>query len=108
MRFTDFLILENADAAALDKELREYEQKFIEIREKIISEEVAFPMSVGDIDGELNMVSKMFDAAKKGLGLVNKLPRGAEKAKHASRVMTNMNIIRAAIARIQKQLASCC
>ena len=47
---------------------------------------------------------KQFAAAKRGMGLVNKLEPGPSRAKHASRVMSNMNRIRGTIAKIEKML----
>jgi len=62
-----------------------------------------------DLDEILNgmeQVIKQMDAAKRGLGLVNKLGDGASRTKHRSRVMGNMNRIRANVRRIEKMLAN--
>ena len=49
-------------------------------------------------------LEKLLDAAKRGLGLANKLKNPAEKKKHLSRILGNLNKIRAALKReIAKQ-----
>ena len=51
---------------------------------------------------EIADVEKQIIAAKKGLGLVNKLKTGPEKVKHAKRVMTNLNKLRSKLAQLKK------
>jgi len=48
-------------------------------------------------------ISKMFDAAKRALGLANKLRDPTEKKKHVSQVMSGLNKIRAAVHKLEKQ-----
>lgn len=48
----------------------------------------------------LSQLEKGFDAAKRGLGLANKLKNPADKKKHLSRIMGNLNKLRAALKRI--------
>lgn len=52
----------------------------------------------------LNTIEQRLGAAKRGLGIVNKLSPGPSKTKHASRVMSNMNAIRGQLARVSKIL----
>ena len=66
-----------------------------------------------DMGGESSDINTLFDetmamlnAAKKGLGLANKLTDPAGRKKHKSRVMGNMNRIRAKFNRLQKVIAS--
>lgn len=54
-------------------------------------------------DDVLEMAMKRMDAARRGLGIVNKL-KGADRKKHASRVFKNMNEIRKSITSIQLKL----
>ena len=61
-------------------------------------------LSVSTLDS-LDEISKRFDAAKRGLGLVNKLSPGASKKKHASRILGNLNRIRGLLRRVENQLA---
>jgi len=49
---------------------------------------------------DIEQAVKMLDAAKRGLGFVNKLPAGTEKVKHAQRVMGNLNKIRGFVNRL--------
>jgi len=51
-------------------------------------------------DVTFEQIEKMMDAAKRGLGLVNKLKSGEQKKKHASAVLSNMNKIRGALRRL--------
>lgn len=55
--------------------------------------------------GQLEEVSQRFEAAKRGLGLVNKLPKGPSRAKHSSRILGNMNRIRGLLRRVEKELS---
>lgn len=52
----------------------------------------------------LDGVMKQFDAAKRGLSIISRLPPGEDRAKHASRVMSNMNRIRGAVRRAENDL----
>lgn len=51
---------------------------------------------------EIEEVEKQIAAAKKGLGLVNRLKSGPDKVKHAKRVMTNLNKLRAKLSQLRK------
>jgi len=57
-----------------------------------------------NIDRLFDETSKMLDAARRGLGLTNKLKDSASRTKFRSRVMGNLNRIRAKLARITKAL----
>lgn len=66
------------------------------------------PVGVGQDDMTvvidlLDNTMKQFNAAKRGLGIANKLT-GPDKRKHASKVLSNMNKIRAAIRDAERQL----
>lgn len=54
----------------------------------------------------LNIALKQFEAAKKGLSIVSRLPVGENRKKHAGRVMSNMNKIRGSISRVNKQIGA--
>ena len=58
-----------------------------------------------DLMDQLNEISQRFEAAKRGLGLVNKLSKGPSKTKHTSRIMGNMNRIRGMLRRVEQKLA---
>jgi len=60
----------------------------------------------GAIDRMFDETSKMLDAAKRGLGLTNKLKDSASRTKFRSRVMGNLNRIRAKLMRITKALSA--
>ncbi len=44
-------------------------------------------------------LKKMLESAKKGLGIANKLPNDVDRRKHKSRIMRNMNVIRALLSK---------
>lgn len=52
----------------------------------------------------MDQVMKQMEAAKRGLGLVNKLGDGPSRTRNRSRIMGNMNRIRANVRRIEKML----
>lgn len=55
-------------------------------------------------DQQLELAVRQFSAARRALGLVNKLAPGPTKQRHASRVLAVLNKIRASIRRIEKQI----
>lgn len=64
-------------------------------------------MSEAEIDqimAEFDDLKFKMEAAKRGLGLVNKLTPGETKVKNARRVMGNMNSIRAQLARVTNKV----
>jgi len=58
-----------------------------------------------EVIGAMEQVTKQMDAAKRGLGLVNKLGDSPSRTMNRSRIMGNMNRIRANLRRIEKMLA---
>lgn len=59
-----------------------------------------------NLDSLFDETARMLDAAKRGLGLTNKLGDSASRTRFRSRVMGNLNRIRAKLARITKALAT--
>jgi hypothetical protein len=55
-------------------------------------------------DMSIEDLQRAFEAARRGLSLAHKLPDPAEKARHFSRILTNMNKIRAVLNRHIKEL----
>lgn len=53
---------------------------------------------------QLEKAMRQLFAARKALGIVNRLSTGETKTRHASRVLTVLNKIRGSIARIEKQI----
>jgi cytochrome c1 len=62
---------------------------------KMLNESTVIP-----IDASIDQIAAMFDAARRGLGLVNQLRNPADKKKHLRAVFINLNKIRAALARL--------
>lgn len=54
---------------------------------------------------QLAEIHKRMEAARKGLGLVNRLPAGPSRTAHRSRIMGNLNTIRTMLNRMLKQQA---
>jgi len=61
--------------------------------------------SMEEVMDAMDTVMKQMDAARRGLGLVNKLADSPSRTKNRSRVMGNMNRIRGNLRRIEKMLA---
>jgi hypothetical protein len=80
-----------------DQLLKEYKQ--VEGSARIIME------NSFDADYDLVAIQTQFNAAKRGLGIVNKLPYGEDKVKHAKRVMTNLNRIRGLLRQLENEMA---
>ena len=66
----------------------------------------ATPMSSSpeDIAAAMDRVITQMEAAKRALGLTNKLSAGKDRKQHRARIMSNMNKIRANLGRIEKML----
>jgi len=61
--------------------------------------------SMEEVMTAMEQVMKQMEAARRGLGLVNKLADSPSRTMNRSRVMGNMNRIRANVRRIEKMLA---
>jgi hypothetical protein len=70
-----------------------------------LNEAVELPTE-GDVFVQMAEVNKMMQAAKRGMGLTNKIKDPGKRAMHKSTVMSNMNRIRAAVKRIGKAVAA--
>ena len=60
-----------------------------------LEEATVFPEDV-----TISEVMKMFDAAKRAVGLMNKMKNPADRKRHASAIFKNMNRIRAMIMKL--------
>ncbi len=60
---------------------------------------------VGDALNALDTVMQQLDAAKRGLGLVNKLADSPSRTRNRSRVMGNLNKIRGNLRRVEKMIS---
>lgn len=58
-----------------------------------------------DINDKLEKLSFMFDASRRGLGIVNRLKPGEYRAKHAHQIMVNLNKIRGRLQALTRELA---
>jgi len=56
------------------------------------------------IESDMEELSRKFEAAKRGLRLVNKLSMGMTKLKHTQRVMSNLSNLRTDIARLENKV----
>jgi hypothetical protein len=62
---------------------------------KMLNESTVIP-----VDASIDQIAAMFDAARRGLGLVNKLKSPSDRKRHLRAVFINLNKIRAALARL--------
>lgn len=104
MFLKDLLEDHTADVLKLESELLELGQMLAEASGsvQVLVEREA---SSEQLDILLADASAKFEASRRGLGLVNKLT-GVTKSKHLSRVMSNMNRLRATLQRIMSMLAA--
>lgn len=56
--------------------------------------------TAGEINDSIFKLMDMLDAAKRGLGLVNRLKNREDKRLHLRQVFTNLNKIRAALVKV--------
>lgn len=56
------------------------------------------------IESDMDELSRKFEAAKRGLGIVNKLSAGLTKLKHTQRVMSNLSTLRSDILNLEKKI----
>jgi hypothetical protein len=66
---------------------------------KMLNEATVIP-----IDASLDQLMAMLDAARRGLGLINRLKNPIDKKKHLTAVFGNLNKIRASLARTIKYM----
>lgn len=72
-----------------------------------LEEKYSAPLPSGlRLDQMLDMAIERMNAAKRALGLVNKLEPGETRARHASRVMSNLNTLRAQVNRLFDEIDS--
>jgi len=68
---------------------------------KSVKEDIA---TGADLRKEFGQAVFRFEAAKKGLGIANKLRNPEDKKKHLSRVMSNINVLRNMVNRLEKEV----
>jgi hypothetical protein len=72
---------------------------------KQLLEEVQ-PLDPGmDLDEQMAILEKRMAAARRGIGITNRMPDSPERTKHRSRVMGNLNTIRAQLNKVIKTYA---
>ncbi|MNC37149.1 hypothetical protein D3C75_857040 [compost metagenome] len=62
--------------------------------------------NTGEFEQTIEEFSRRFDAARRALSIVNKIRDPEQKKKHASRVLSNMNVIRHYLNTLVRQLES--
>lgn len=90
-----------------------YREAFINLRSRlsecwkkarVLKEDRESTIRFYEIGDMLNDALVKYNAAKKGLGISNKLKDPAQRAVHRSRIMANLNSLRALVRRIEKSL----
>jgi len=79
------------------------EARLAKCKTVILSEAVSPQDDTGDM---LKTATKRYDAAKRGLAIANKLKDPAQKQKHQSQVMSNLNTLRSMLQKIEKKLSA--
>ena len=95
-------LLEESDYAEdlrkMQKELNEYSARF-KLYEALLVEST-------DTDNMFDETARMLDAAKRGLGIANRLKTPEDRKKHRSRIMTTMNHLRSQLRNIEQAIAA--
>lgn len=108
MKLTEFLNKDDLSFGKLNEQFKalveQYQQassRFSELRSGKL-DEAMLPV-VGDLETQMAELSKRFEAARRGLGLANKLP-AHERKDHLRRIMSNMNTIRGMLGQVTKSM----
>lgn len=86
------------DLRDMEKVLLECEARFKLYRGLIVESE--------DTDNLFDETARMLAAAKRGLGITNKLKNPEDRKRHRSRIMGTLNKLRAQLGRIEKAIAA--
>lgn len=120
MRLDEVTVLKDPEVEELKETWKSLKRKLNKINIQLNEMDFSSPQNVAPMPGVVAgagehhdaLINKMFqetifrmEAAKKGLGLANKL-RGSTKKNHLSRIMGNMNRIRAQIRRMEQLIAN--
>lgn len=99
--------MHHLDNLLLESEINELGGKLktaMETYTKALTEGVTdLGTSANDLAAAFDEASKRFEAARRGFGLVNKLPAGPERTEHRKRILGNLNRLRALVDRIMKE-----
>jgi hypothetical protein len=102
------LLEEYGDFSDLNKQLNEYGvilHNLLDEMQTLIEDSSSTGETVtSELLSLMDATMKQFAAAKRGLGIANRLKTPEDKKKHRSRIMGTMNRIRAAITKIQKMM----
>ena len=102
--------MNNLDTLLIESDIKELDKKFkavVEFFSKVLNEAVTdLNVPAGDLAAAFDEAAKRLDAARRGLGLVNKLPAGQERTENRRRIMGNLNRLRALVDRITKEADS--
>ncbi len=98
--------IHNGIMDALEKQLSKFDEAFTSLQFKhnvAIMEGVTDDLDP-DLDTAMDQLAKRLEAARRGLGLTNKLPPGDSRIMHRRKIMGNLNKIRSLFNFIQKKL----
>jgi hypothetical protein len=106
-RFGIISLFENTEEVKtvpeLIPELRDLGLRLKRIKDEIGLQEDA-SLNLAHLERELGQAVFRYEAAKRGLGIANKLTDVESKRKNLSRVMSNMNILRSMVLRLEKMV----
>lgn len=94
----------NTIVEGLETEFYRLEERFVNLCSECIKMNEASALNA--LDDEMSSLTDRFDAARKGLSLVNKLSPGPTKLRHTQRIMSNLSRIRTALLDLEKKIRS--
>lgn len=86
----------------LEKEFGRLEDRYADLCSECIKLDEA--SGINALDDELSSLTDRFEAARKGLSLVNSLRPGESKVRNTRRVMSNLSKIRTALLDLEKKI----
>lgn len=97
--------MHNIDNLLIESDINSCETKLKDLMTTFtaVLKEGVTDVDMSDLSAAFDEAAKRLDAAKRGLGLVNKLPPGDQRTENRRRIMANLNRLRALIARITKE-----
>jgi hypothetical protein len=91
----------------LNEEITKLEEEFAQIVEAMPEPgKVEGGENLDKLMGAMDTVMQQLDAAKRGLGILNKMADSPLRTKNRSRVMGNLNKIRANLKRVEKMFSA--
>ena len=98
--------MKDLDMLIVEGEFNELESRFIKVLSdfnKLTEDVTQLSAPSNDLLAMFDEASKRFEAARRGIGITNRMPAGPERQQHRARIMANLNRLRALVDRIVKK-----